>query len=269
MLGRKVTRPVDLIKGIIMGDTVEIKFCNWEQYNRRAKEYKNPVWFSFQNDFATNRNFYDFTDQQRLIFIYLLCEASQQNKAGSLTIEVEHFCYHTRQKPKDVHATIQKLMQKQIVEARDRDGIVAGSYGDRDLAVTEQNRTGQNKTEQNKTEQNTTRSDQSPIVFPDGVAELESLWLARGVKPTQLEAMLKAFPEPAWIMGEAKKAVAWEEANPSRRKKDFARFLNNWLARAWDSRRVSPNQRLNEAEQREANNARAAKEALRLMGVEE
>lgn len=124
-----------------MSDSVTIKFCNWEQYNKRAKEYKNPVWFSFQNDFATNRNFYDFTDQQRLIFIYLLCEASQQNKAGSLTIEVEHFCYHTRQKPKDVHATIEKLKQKQILEARDRDGIVAGSCGDRDLAVTEQNRT--------------------------------------------------------------------------------------------------------------------------------
>jgi hypothetical protein len=249
--------------------TIILKFQNWEQYNKRAKEYKNPVWFSFQNDFAINRNFFDFSDQNRLIFIYLLCEASRSNESGTLEIEVDHFAYITRQKQKDIVETINKLESKQILQIRDRDGIVTGSCEDRGGIATEQNRTGQNKTEQDRTRQDITRSDQSPIVFPDGVAELESLWLARGVKPTQLEAMLKAFPEPAWIMGEAKKAVAWEEANPSRRKKDFAKFLNNWLARAWDSRRVSPNQRLNEAEQREANNARAAKEALRLMGVEE
>ena len=121
-----------------------VKFNNWEKYNKRAKEYKNPVWFSFENDFATNRNFFDFSDQERLIFIYLLCEASQQNKQGRLELEIDHFSYHTKQKPKDILSTILKLEQKQIIEARDRDGIVSGSYGDRDLAVTEQNRTEHN-----------------------------------------------------------------------------------------------------------------------------
>ncbi|NCX93450.1 MAG: hypothetical protein EBX40_02095 [Gammaproteobacteria bacterium] len=122
---------------------MHLKFKNWEKYNKRAKEYKNPVWFSFENDFATNRNFFDFTDQERLIFIYLLCEASQQNKQGGLDIEIEHFAYYTRQKPKDIVTAISKLEQKQILEGRDRDGIVSGSCGDRDLAVTEQDRTRQ------------------------------------------------------------------------------------------------------------------------------
>ena len=120
-----------------------LRFKNWDKYNKRAKEYKNPVWFSFQNDFATDKNFFDFTDQERLIFIYLLCEASQQNKDGELILEIEHFSYHTKQKQKDILSAILKLEQKQIIDSRDRDGIVPRSHGDRDLAVTEQNRTEQ------------------------------------------------------------------------------------------------------------------------------
>jgi len=103
--------------------------------------------------------------------------------------------------------------------------------------------------------------------FPNDLISLQSLWLERGVKPTQLDAMLLAFPDSAFIKGEALKAVAWEESNPARRKKDFARFLNNWLARAWDSRRVAPS-RQSDGEAREAHNAMAAKAALKLMGVE-
>ncbi|NCX93597.1 MAG: hypothetical protein EBX40_02850 [Gammaproteobacteria bacterium] len=122
------------------------KFDNWDQYNKRAKEYKNPVWFSFQNDFATNKNFFGFTDQERLIFIYLLCEASQQNTQGEFSLEIDHFAYHTRQKEKDILSTLKKLEEKQILTARDRDGIVSGSYRDRDLAVTEQNNTEQYNT---------------------------------------------------------------------------------------------------------------------------
>lgn len=143
-------------------------------------------------------------------------------------------------------------------------------------------KTKQNKTNQNKANQTTTRQDNEGVVQPNpsGLTSLEfpvevngcvELWQSRGVKPNQLSAMLQAFPEPAFIMGEARKAVAWEEANPARRKKDFARFLNNWLARAWDSRRVLPQggARMNTAEQREANNRAAAEEALRLIGGEE
>jgi hypothetical protein len=139
---------------------------------------------------------------------------------------------------------------------------------------TKQNKTNQNKTNQNTTKQSNEEGGQpnseelASLVFPPELESCNHLWLARGVKPKQLETMLQAFPDPSFILGEAKKAVAWEEANPQRRKKDFARFLNNWLARAWDSRRVLPTKR-NEAEEREALNRAAAKEALRLMGVEE
>jgi hypothetical protein len=253
-------------KGDSMSDTIKLRFAKWEQYNKRAKEYKNPIWFSFQNDFATNRNFHDFTDQQRLIFIYLLCEASQQNDAGNLTIELAHFAYHTRQKEKDIVACVKKLAEKQILETRDRTGIVAGSYRDRDLAVTEQNRTEQNKTEHNNTP---TGSSDDSLSHPSELCDIVSILVERRVRGTVSRGWLEAFPDSRWLMGEVRKALAWESANPARRKKDFGRFMTNWLMKGWDSRRVPvSHSKANEAERREQANRASAEEALRLMGGE-
>lgn len=47
-----------------------------------------------------------------------------------------------------------------------------------------------------------------------------------------------AYPDPAWVIGEIHKAIAWENANPTRRKKDFGRFMTNWLNKGWDRRRI-------------------------------
>jgi len=44
-----------------------------------------------------------------------------------------------------------------------------------------------------------------------------------------------AFPRGwEWVMGEVRRAHAWEVANPTRAKKDRARFLAGWLTRAQD-----------------------------------
>ena len=260
MLGWNVTRPVDLIKGIIVSD-ITIRFKNWDKYNKRQKDIKRPYWFAMSNDIFMDPFYVELSDQERQAFIWLLCEASRQNKYGEVEISSRIFVQITGYKRSVLASTLDKLLKS---------GRAAGSRQDAGgiATATEQNRTEQDRTEQDKTEQNT-RSERSEIVFPDGVAELESLWLSRSVKPNQLEAMLEAFPEPNWLMREARKAVAWEEANPTRRKKDFARFLNNWLSRAWDSRKVpgSYQQRANDGEAREAQNALAAKEALRLLGI--
>jgi hypothetical protein len=180
---------------------VRLKFKNWEDYNKRAKEYKNPVWFSFANDFATNRNFFDFSDQNRLIFIYLLCEASQQNEQGLFTIDLDHFAYITRHKPKDILQTIEKMIEKQILEGRDRMGIVAGSSADRDLAVT-----GQDRTEQDIF---SSKADEVTEAVEGGIktTDLVNLWnesahpsLARVIKLTEprrraISRALREYPE--------------------------------------------------------------------------
>ena len=232
--------------------TITLKFQNWSKFHPR-KDYKRHHWFALSNDFPLDPKLNELSNEEKLCLVFLLCEVSKQNKHGKIELFVDHWCRLNLMTPKILMQTIEKIESVQI------------AY--RVCTESERHITEHNITEQNRTKQNTTRSEQSPIVFPDGVGELNSLWLERGVKPTQLDAMLLAFPDPAFVVGEARKAVAWEESNPARRKKDFARFLNNWLARAWDSRRVAPS-RQSDGEAREAHNAMAARAALKLMGVE-
>lgn len=235
--------------------TITLKFQNWDKHQVR-KDYRRPHWFALSNDFPLDPKLFEFTNEEKLVLIFLLCEASKQNKLGEVEIHPEHWCRIVGISSKLLSQALEKIESVQIAYRTGTD------------PVQNPNATIQYNTIHHSTEHNTTRSEQSSIVFPEGVEELSSLWQSRGVKPQQLQAILQAFPEPQWVMGEAKKAVAWEEANPSRKKKDFARFLNNWLARAWDSRRVLPTKR-NEAEEREALNRDAVQKALRLMGVEE
>jgi hypothetical protein len=50
---------------------------------------------------------------------------------------------------------------------------------------------------------------------------------------TQL-SWLDAYPDTRWIQQEILKAVAWETANPKKKKRHFARFMGGWLSRGWD-----------------------------------
>lgn len=51
------------------------------------------------------------------------------------------------------------------------------------------------------------------------------------------KAWLVAYPSPEWICFEVRKAHAWCETNPKKAPKDFGRFMNNWLNRAFEDYR--------------------------------
>jgi hypothetical protein len=234
---------------------IKLKFKNWDKYNKRQKDIRRPFWFAMSNEIFLDPFYSDLSDQERQAFLWLLCEASRQNKYGELDVAPKLFTQITGYKCSVLDSVIDKLLKS---------GAAAGSRQDGGKIATA---TEQNITEQNKTGQNTlVRSDESSS-HPEAFGEVLKIFTERSVKPTVTIGWIEAFPDPRWVMGEIKKAVAWENANPARRKKDFGRFMTNWLMKGWDSRRVSAPMQ-NKAEQRDAHNAAAAKEALRLMGIE-
>lgn len=73
------------------------------------------------------------------------------------------------------------------------------------------------------------------------IAELyqfSELFKQRGVSLEAQTGFLKAFPDLTWLIAEINKAVAWELANPTRRKKRFAAFLQRWFTKGWDQRKT-------------------------------
>lgn len=109
---------------------VKIRFLKWDDFNKRSKEYKRPSWFSLDNDFPVNKNFFEFTAEERLCTICLLCEASKQNDGGQVNIHVEHFCHIANLSPKALLSAIVKLKENQILESDDPNTIVTKPSSD-------------------------------------------------------------------------------------------------------------------------------------------
>lgn len=75
----------------------------------------------------------------------------------------------------------------------------------------------------------------------EGRQEVADLISTRKIKQGVQKVWLAAYQNPEWIGQELLKAAAWDEVNSHKRKKDFSRFANNWLAKSWDDyRRTLP-----------------------------
>lgn len=55
---------------------IEIK--NWDKFNPR-KDVKKPTWFRLENDWESDPDFYDYTAEQKLLWIHLLSSASREH----------------------------------------------------------------------------------------------------------------------------------------------------------------------------------------------
>jgi len=234
-----------------LSDTITIKFKNWDKYNKRQKDIKRPYWFAMSNEIFLDPFYSELTDQERQAFIWLLCEASRQNKYGEVEISKRLFHQITGYKCSVLDATIHKLLKS---------GRAAGSRQDGGRIATA---TRQDKTEQDRTEQDITlgASEKNSLSHPEAFAELHEFFLERGVKPEITLAWEQTFPESSWVIQEVRKAIAWETANTSRRKINFGRFMTNWLNKGWDSRRNTGSPQ-NYAERRFENNKSALEIAL-------
>lgn len=205
-----------------------IKLLNWNKYNKRQTGIKNPFWFSMSNQIFFDP-FYGSLDLfERQAFLYLLCEASRQNKFGEVEINESMFERITGLKKRFLESTLDKLLKS---------GKAASSRTcpERDAVSTQQDKTLQDKTEQGKL---------APSVFSKQLeadfTDLIDLFNQRKVKPKLVEGWVKAFPDVPWIKQEVFKAVAWEDANPVRKKKNFGAFLTRWMTSGWDRRKTDP-----------------------------
>ena len=98
-----------------------------------------------------------------------------------------------------------------------------------------------------------------PLVFSD---KLIQVFVERKVKAKLAKSWLETFPEPDWLSQEILKALNWEVANPRKKKIDFGKFMNNWLSRGWDTRKIQSNFQSRD-QQRESSNADLYEKVLR------
>lgn len=85
---------------------IKIEITNWKKYNPRH-DRKNYSWFRFQNDFFHDQYVFDLTDNQKLLWIFILCEASKNN--GELTLNVNYTSTFLKRSQKQILNDLESL----------------------------------------------------------------------------------------------------------------------------------------------------------------
>lgn len=88
-------------------DFIEVEIINWSKHQPR-KDIKNPTWFAMSNRVLDDPKLFGMCAEQWKVFLYVLCQASQQNRA-TVKINVEHASFISGVKKTVVESTISRL----------------------------------------------------------------------------------------------------------------------------------------------------------------
>lgn len=124
---------------------VTVRIVNWEKYQTKTKDIKRPWWFALSNTLVEDPAFYDFTAGQFKAWIYILSQASKQQKCA-----VQIFFKHAQ-----IVSNISRLDMEKAIQNLVKIGACAiWSDSGHDLVGLQSAHyiTLQNKTEQNNTQ---------------------------------------------------------------------------------------------------------------------
>lgn len=115
---------------------LKVSIPNWAKFNPRADRV-NYSWLRFENKFFHDQKVFKLTDSERVLYIFLLCEASQAN-SGELEILPDYIGALLGHTPSQVIANIQKLNSCGLVTAdcRHHDGIMTAECRQSDGTTT-------------------------------------------------------------------------------------------------------------------------------------
>jgi hypothetical protein len=94
---------------------MKITILGWKKINAR-KDVDNPSWFKFKHKFFSDTEFYEFSHEEKLVWIYLLCEASKKNDDGKFTLSELHAHTVARLSVETVRSTLKKLKAIHVID---------------------------------------------------------------------------------------------------------------------------------------------------------
>ncbi len=101
---------------------VQIEILNWDKYNPR-KDIKSTSWLRLENNFCMSPDLFDLTNDQKMIWIFVLCEASKRQQ-GVIAFNAGLAAAVLRMPVEDAVSTIDVLETKGLVALRARDVCV-------------------------------------------------------------------------------------------------------------------------------------------------
>lgn len=209
---------------------VVIEVLNWDRHQGR-KDVKNCSWFKLNHNICEDPDLYGFEHGEFKAWIYILAMCSRKN-SQLVTINTLHAHHVSGICENTFHQAVKKLKAIHAIKTR----TVRGRYAHgTDPSARQEEIREEERREEKSAEQSVPNV---LAVIAPAFEEISGTLASRGVGVKVQHAWLEAFPDGHWIIGEVRKAIAWESANPKRRKKNFGAFMTNWLTRSWDRRRT-------------------------------
>lgn len=214
---------------------LQVEVNNWLEYNPRS-DRKVYTWFRFQNDFFMNHKIHGLSDISKLVWIFILCEASK-NFGKAVNIETFLTATLLRKNDAEVVESIQELTRLGVITVTNKtpNGNSTNDTNERTIRTNDTN--GSNSLRSLLPPQ----SAPPPCVGAIDEFSSDSVCrdLLKDVSAKAQRAWLEVYPDAEWLEGEIRKAHAWIASNPRRAPKQMARFLANWFSRAYESYRKS------------------------------
>lgn len=205
---------------------MQIKINNWSKFQQRVSGYVKPWWFSFSNTFLEDPDIWDFSDAEKVAFIYLLCLASKTQK-DTIRVNFNHASRSSNVEPDSLRSAIRKAESFGMV-------AIICTESDHDLSNTIQDKIKQNKQVPNGT---------SPVVVNDApkrkssIVDLNSPNQVYEVLPRQtLERWALLYPDNVFLEKEFLRAVGYYLDNPKKKPKSvrgWCQAISSWLDRGW------------------------------------
>ncbi len=127
--------------------TVVIK--NYEKFINIRGDIKKPWWFKFSNSFLEDPDFYQFTSDEIIAWVYILCQSSKR-QCKKFDIDYDHATRSSNVKKEALNSCIAKLSKKGIILKSVRDPYAIREESVRDpgeIRATEENRIEKNRKE--------------------------------------------------------------------------------------------------------------------------
>lgn len=204
-----------------------VTIVNYEHYKGR-KDVTHNSWFRCSNRLLEDPDFFGFTSDEILVWVYILSLSSQKD-TDTVFINFDHAERVCRLSKEAVVGAVEKLRPKQLLPA-------AGTRPSRrrTVAVTEAGATDITNKQTNSKSGAEKSAPDLPLANPKNLIDC----VPKEIQDTWPEL----YPEKGWVEREATKAVNWAKVNPKKAPKSSrgcARFFTGWLERGWERYRKS------------------------------
>lgn len=179
---------------------MKVEIVNWEKYNPRPRyDVKSASWFRCQNNFVTDPDFFDLSNDQKMIWIYLCCEASAK-MAASIKINPNLIASILKVDATVVRSTLEAYENTGLIKCSPRTSSESAANpprvrGESAASPPEKAalRNGTERNERNEHKSPPTEDSSEPAGFRPTPRDLASLWneLRAPAQPAVNLALLK------------------------------------------------------------------------------